>query len=105
VCAGVAEDPASPVHVHDDWEHTRRVDRADDPDPGIADVGRHGDPLVCDGEIVDRRRLEVVEHLAGGGGLQLVEERRHRSRVDDALRRRLKDDSGLNGHADLLADG
>ena len=70
----------------------------DDAHAGVADVGRDGDPLLVDGQLVDRRGLEVVEDLARGGGLELVEERRRRRRVDDALGGRLEDDPGLDGH-------
>ena len=79
------------------------LDRVDDADADVADLGGDGDPLLVDRELVDRRGLEVVEHLAGGGGLELVEERRRRCRVDDALGGRLEDDARLDGHGGVLS--
>ena len=64
----------------------------------VADRSRNGDPLLLDGQLLDRRGLQVVEHLARLRRLELVEERRGRRRVDDPLGGRLENDPGLNGH-------
>jgi hypothetical protein len=98
VGGGVAEDPPAAVHVDHDRQHGGRVDGADDADADVADRGRHRDPLLLDRQLVDRRGLQILEHLAGGGGLELVEERRRRGRIDDALGGRLQHDPGLDGH-------
>jgi hypothetical protein len=37
--------------------------------------GRDSDPLLVEGELVDGLGLQVVEHFARLGGLELVEER------------------------------
>ena len=47
----------------------------DDADSGVADRSWNGDPLLLDWQLLDRRGLQVVEDFAGGGGLELVEER------------------------------
>jgi hypothetical protein len=63
---------------------------------GVAEVRRHGDPLLVDGELVHGLGLKVLEHLPRG--LELVDEGRRRRCVDDGLGRRLQDDAGLDGH-------
>jgi hypothetical protein len=103
VSAGVAEDPAAAVHVDDDRQRAGAAGRPDDPDAGIADLGGDGDPLLFDRQQPRGIRLQVVEHLARSGGLELVDERRNGSGVDDALCGGLEDDAGLNGHGDVLS--
>ena len=68
------------------------VRRADDPHPDVADVGGDGDPALVDGQLVDRRGLDVVEHLARLVGGQLVQERRLGGRLDERLRGGLEHD-------------
>ena len=90
--AGVAEHPPAAVHV----QHRRHAqpggtDRLDDPDLHVTDRCRHRDPLLVDLRFVDRCSLDVVEHLAGTVGAEVVEERRLRRRVGDLLGGRLQD--------------
>ena len=62
------------------------------PNRNVADVGGHGDPLLVDRQLADRRRLHVVQHRAGGGRLHLVEVRRRGGHVRPPAGRRLEDD-------------
>jgi hypothetical protein len=90
--AGVAEHPAAAMHVQDHRQRALGAGRAHDPHTHIADVGRDGDPALVDGQHVDRRRLDVVEHLARLVGGQLVQERRIGGRLDERLRGGLEHD-------------
>ena len=73
------------------------AERLDDADLHVADRGRHGDPFLVDVELVDRRGLDVVEHLAGTVGAEVVEERRLRRGVGELLGGRLQDVVGHGG--------
>src|SRR5262249_44312417 len=73
VCFGVAQHPATTVHVHHDRQRARRAPGLDDADPHVTDRGGHGDPLLVDGRLVDRCGLEIVEDLPRCGRLQLVQ--------------------------------
>ena len=100
---GVAEHPAAAVHVEDHRAAcpsapAGRTMRTLD----VADVGRHGDPALVDGQLVDRRRLDVVEHLARLVGRQLVQERRLGGRLDERLRRRARARPVGRGRADMV---
>ena len=64
VRVGVAEHPAAAVHVEDRRQRPCGVRRRDDADAHVADLGGDGDPAIVDGQLVDRRGLDVVEHLA-----------------------------------------
>jgi hypothetical protein len=44
--SGVAENPATAVHVQEGGQHAERVDGLDDADPHLTDVRRNGDPFV-----------------------------------------------------------
>ena len=92
VGVGVAQHPAAAVHVEDHRQRPGGVRRPDDPHAHVADLGGDGDPAVLDRELVDRRGLDVVEHLAGLGGGELVEERRLGGRLDELLGGRLEHD-------------
>jgi hypothetical protein len=70
--AGVSQHPAAAVHVQDHRQRALRAGRAHDAHPDVADVGRHGDPVLVDGQLLDRRGLDVVEHLARLVGRQLI---------------------------------
>jgi hypothetical protein len=85
VGAGIAQDPAASVNVEDHRQDGRRVGRLHDPHPHIADFGRDRNPLLCDLELIDRRGLDVVEHLARAFRTELVEKRRRRGQVGDLL--------------------
>ena len=95
---GVAEHPAAAVHVEDHWQRPDGVRGPDDPHAHVADVGRHGDPAVVHGRLVDRRGLQLVEHGARLGRAQLVQERRPGGRLDDRLRGRLEHDRVVRGY-------
>ena len=62
------------MHVEDHRECPLGVGRPDDPDAYVADLGGDRDPAVLDRQLVDRGGLDVIEHLAGVGGCELVEE-------------------------------
>jgi hypothetical protein len=82
--------------------------RAHDPRLDVAHLGRHRDPVFVDGQLVDRRRLDVVEHLARLVGGQLVQERRLGGRLDERLRRGLEHDGrerAVDGHEHQLLGG
>ena len=91
VGAGIAQDPASSVHVKDHGQDGRRVDRLHDPHPHVTDLGRDGDPLLRDLGLLDRRGLDVVEHFARTFRAELVEERRLGGEVGDLLSLGLED--------------
>ena len=57
----VAEHPAAAVHVQDHGERPEDVPGTDDPDAHVADVGRHGHPVLVDRRRVDGSGLHVVE--------------------------------------------
>ena len=82
---GVAEHPTAAVHVENHRQRPQDVARTDDPDAHVADVGRHCHPVLVDGQLFDRRGLDIVEHLARLVGGQLVQERRRGSRVGERL--------------------
>jgi hypothetical protein len=73
VGAGVAEDPAGAVDEQDGRQLLFGADRSDDAHPHVADLGGDGGPLLLDMRLVDRRGLDVVEHLAGAVGPELVQ--------------------------------
>jgi hypothetical protein len=102
----VPEHPAAAVHVQDHGQRALGAGRANDAHLDVADVGGDGDPALVDGQLVDRRRLDVVEDLARLVGRQLVEEGRVGSRLDERLRRGLEHDSGGRGgcgHGEVLS--
>jgi hypothetical protein len=92
---GVAEHPAAAMHVEHDGKGSRRAGGLHDADRDVADLRRDGDPGLVDVGLGDRRRLDVVEDLAGAVRLELVEERGLRGGVGDLLSRRLQDVRGL----------
>ena len=104
VRVGVAEHPAAAVHVEDHRQRPLGVGRPDDPHAHVADLGGDGDPALLDRQLVDRRGLDVVEHLAGLGRGELVQERRLGGRLDERLRRRLEHDRRVcgDGHVQVL---
>jgi len=85
VGVAVAQHPAAAVHVEDRRQRPRGVRRPDDPHAHVADLGGDGDPAVLDRELVDRRGLDVIEHLAGPGGRELVDQWRRGGRLDERL--------------------
>ena len=97
VRAGVAEHPAAAVHVQD---HRQRA-----PAPAGRTMRTWTSPTSAGtviqrssiGQLVDRRRLDVVEHLARLVGGQLVQERRRGGRLDERLGRGLEHDRGMRG--------
>jgi hypothetical protein len=95
---GVAQHPAAAVHVEDHRQRPRGLRWSDDPHADVADLGGDGDPAVVGRELVDRRGLDVVQHLAGLGGGELVEERRLRGRLDELLGGRLEHDRRVRAH-------
>jgi hypothetical protein len=97
VRAGVPEHPAAAVHVEDHRQGALSAGRTDDAHTHVADVGGDGEPALVDGQLVDRRRLDVVEHLARLLWRQLVQERRIGSRLDERLRRALEHDRAVRG--------
>ncbi|GAA4997122.1 hypothetical protein [Actinopolymorpha pittospori] len=65
------------------------ADGLEDADAHLADLGRDGDPLFLDVGLVDRSGLDVVEHLTGPLGPELVQEG-GLGGVGELLRRRLQ---------------
>jgi hypothetical protein len=63
--ARVAEHPPAAVHVQDHRQRALDALGPHDADAHVADVGGHRDPALVDGQLLDRRGLDVVEHLAG----------------------------------------
>jgi hypothetical protein len=105
VRGGVAEHPAAAVHVQDHRQRALHAGRAHDAHLDVADLGRHGDPVHVDGQLVDRRRLDVIEHLARLAGGQLVQERRRGGCVHERLRRGLEHNArqrAVDGHKHQL---
>jgi len=98
VGGGVAQDPASAVHVHDDRQHAGSALRLDDADPRIPDLGGNRDPLFVDRELADRAGLRVFEDLPGIGWRHLVQERRFGERISNLLGCWLKDDRAGSSH-------
>ena len=94
---GVAEDPPAAVHVDDDGQDRRRAAGPDDPHPDVTDRRGHGDPLLVDGQLVDGRRLEVVEHLARSLRTQVDQTPWGRPCLGEVLRGRFEDDPLLDG--------
>jgi hypothetical protein len=88
------------VHTQDDREHAAGTLRLDDPHAYIADLGGDSDPLLIDRQLLHERRLDIVEYLACGRIVELVDERRCRGRVSERLRGGLENHPGLNGHDD-----
>jgi hypothetical protein len=76
VRAGVAEDPATAVHVQDHRQRPDGVRGPDDPHAHVANVGGHGRPTVIHGQLVDRGGLQPVERGARLSRAQLVQKRR-----------------------------
>jgi hypothetical protein len=85
VRAGVAEHPAAAVHVQDHGQRALGAGRADDPHEDVAVLGRHGDPALVHRQLVDRRGLHVVEHLARSRGAELLQEWRIGGGLDERL--------------------
>ena len=70
----------------------RGVRWPDDAYAHVANLGRDADPAILDGQLVDRRGLDVVKDLAGFGRGELVQERGLGCCLDELLRRRFQDD-------------
>ncbi len=86
VRAGVAEDPATAVHVEDHGQRADAADGLDDAHPHVAHLRRNGEPLVVHVRLFDGLRLHVVEQLARALDPELVQQRRLGRRVGEILR-------------------
>src|SRR5262245_7107470 len=89
-CVRIAQNPATTVHVQDCGQEPRGPAWLHDADSNVTHVCGDGDPLLVDQQLLEWRRLDVVESLPRPFGSELIEQRRLCSSIGERLRRWLE---------------